>query len=124
MIEVLRSECNQYQSIDYSPDRGAKFVCGGKLPVIEVYDEATLKKIVEFKMIEGHTSKIFCVKFDSEDSNLLFSGGWDKNVILWDLRASSRVGAISGPLICGDAIDTNANTFKLLTGSYTKNDSI
>ncbi|TNV84625.1 hypothetical protein FGO68_gene12554 [Halteria grandinella] len=119
---LFKSDFNQYQSLDYSPC-GERFVVGGKLPVVEVYDEETGKRVLEFKRIEGHTSKIFCCKFDSEDENLIYSGGWDRHVILWDLRAGSRVASLSGPLICGDALDTRA-PFQLLTGSHTKTDSI
>lgn len=101
-----------------------KYACAGTLPVVEVFDEITNEKIIEFKAIEGHTSKIFCVKFDSEDANILFSGGWDRNVLMWDLRAAKRVAAINGPMICGEAIDTDSRSFKLLTGSHAKSDNI
>lgn len=46
VLHVMKSESNSYQSIDYSPDGGFKFVCGGKLPCVEVYDEQTSKEIV------------------------------------------------------------------------------
>lgn len=39
---LLVSETNSYQTIDYSPDKGSKFVCAGKLPLLEVYDDEKL----------------------------------------------------------------------------------
>jgi len=26
----------------------------------------------------GHSSRVYCIKFDREDPNILVSGGWDK----------------------------------------------
>lgn len=38
---VFTSEANYYHTIDYSPDGGSRFVCAGKLPILEVYDDNT-----------------------------------------------------------------------------------
>ena len=83
---LLHNTSNSYQSISYSPDGGSMFVCAGKLPCIEVYDETTCQKVVEFKSTIGHNNKIFCAKFDCEDSNVIYSGGWDRQVLFWDVR--------------------------------------
>jgi WD40 repeat protein len=63
---LMTSETNYYHSIDYSPDFGSKFVCAGKLPFIEIYDDATEQKIkfVDEDDHVGHINKIFCCKFD------------------------------------------------------------
>ena len=29
---------------------------------------------------DGHTSRVFSLKFDPTDPNILYSGGWDKTV--------------------------------------------
>jgi COMPASS component SWD3 len=34
----------------------------------------------------GHSNRIFSVKFDKEEENLLISGGWDRSVKVWDIR--------------------------------------
>lgn len=85
----MTSEENYYHTIDQSPDMGSKFVCAGKLPVIEVYDDETMKRIqfVEADDHIGHINKIFCAKFDQENPNIIYSGGWDRNLNIWDLRA-------------------------------------
>jgi WD40 repeat protein len=72
------SETNSYLTIDYSPDGGTKFVCAGKNPTIEVYDEETLQMMSEFKSSHKHSNKIFCTKFNNQDPNVIYSGGWDR----------------------------------------------
>lgn len=76
--------------------------------MLEIYDDETLKRIQFFEANDyiGHTNKIFCAKFDLENPNVIYSGGWDRNVNIWDIRSGgSLVGCLMGPLICGDAID-------------------
>lgn len=64
----------------------------------------------------GHNNKVFAVKFDKEDENMLISGGWDNNVKVWDLREPSPVRSIYGPYVCGDALDIHDGY--ILTGSW------
>lgn len=33
------------------------------------------------------------------------SGGWDGNVLLWDLREEKSIGNINGPNLTGDSLD-------------------
>jgi WD40 repeat protein len=85
-----------------------------------VYDEGTLKEVCRLEGPEGHTNKIFCVKYDNINPHLIYSGGWDHKVLIWDVRkpGDKAVGCIIGPLICGDAIDKDNRTQSLLTGSH------
>ena len=66
----------------------------------------------------GHSNRIFCVRFDPLNSNMLASVGWDNTVQIYDIRKKGTVGSIYGPHICGDAIDYFNDGFTLLTGSY------
>lgn len=96
---LLVSETNSYQCMDYSPDNGSKFAAAGKLPVLDIFDDESLKKVMEFKTIGavGHTNRIFCVKFDPLNSNVVYSGGWDRMVNIWDIRSGKCSGTIYGP---------------------------
>lgn len=48
------------------------------------------------------------------------SGGWDGNVLLWDLREEKSIGNINGPNLTGDSLDYKNG--QILTGSYRTND--
>jgi WD40 repeat protein len=67
----------------------------------------------------GHSNRVFCVKFDQEDPNLVVSGGWDNNVKVWDIRQPNPCRSIYGPYVCGDSIDLHDGY--LLTGAYKPN---
>jgi len=55
-----------------------------------VYDEEKRVKVAslggEDLQMPGHNSRIYCVKFDKEQPNTLYSGGWDMRVVRWDIR--------------------------------------
>lgn len=72
----------------------------------------------------GHTSRVYCVKFDKENPQIMYSGGWDYRVIVWDLRDGKpqKLG-IYGPLICGDGIDTS-NENQMITSSWTQTNQL
>ncbi len=94
---------------------------------IELYDFETMKRLGELGGHEGgHNNKIFCTKFDLSNSKIIYSGGWDQKVLIWDLRqeGDNPCAKISGPLICGDAIDQDSRTTTLLTGSHATTDSL
>lgn len=55
--------------------------------------------------------------------SLLFSGGWDEIIYLWDLRKpSSAANYLTGPLISTESIDVLDN--KLISGSWRKNNQL
>ena len=119
MKTLLVSEVNSYQCMDYSID-GSKFVVAGKLPVLEIYDDAKMHKVLEFKTVGsvGHSNRIFCVRYDNVNPSIIYSGGWDRAVNIWDVRSGKCVGTIFGPQIVGEAIDVKSETSTLLTGSH------
>jgi WD40 repeat protein len=60
--------------------------------VIELYDGETGKRLLDLK--EGnHCNKIFCAKFDRANPNMIYSGGWDRAVLLWDVRQGRKTAA-------------------------------
>ena len=54
---------------------------------------------------QGHTNRIFSLKFLKENPHLFLSGGWDCTMFLWDVRTDRPVKSAFGPCISGDAID-------------------
>ena len=64
----------------------------------------------------GHNKRIFALKFDRTNENILYSGGWDDAVFVNDLRVGGAVEVVPGPHVCGEAIDVVDNV--LVAGSY------
>lgn len=119
MLNRIHSHKNPLLTCDYKPD-GLEFLTGGEDGKIRVYDERTRKLKVTLEGggqgFPGHTNRVFCAKFVSEDPNIIVSGGWDKNVKIWDVRQNSCVQQVIGPVICGDSIDVHDGF--ILTGQY------
>ena len=57
----------------------------GRQPQVDVYDDISLKRVQSLGK-GAHQNRLFCVKFDPNNSNVLWSGGWDCQVVGWDLR--------------------------------------
>lgn len=76
-------------TVDYNID-GTQFAAGGNDTVVRVYDEQTRGIVTALEGggsgEPGHSNRIFCVKFDADDPNILISAGWDNNVKVWDIR--------------------------------------
>lgn len=73
----------------------------------------------------GHSNRIFCVKFNPMQPNMLVSGGWDGTLQIYDIREKGPVACILGPNVCGgDAIDFRNDGVTVLTGSYRQDDAL
>jgi len=119
---------NQLFCLDFN-QQSDKFATGGKDTKVRLYDYQSKKLITEYSRNEfdlettrGHCNRVFSIKFNPNDTNVMYSGGWDDTVQVWDLRSSSSTRAIFGPHICGDSIDIFNNT--LLTCSWRTSDQI
>uniref|UniRef100_A0A7S2RM78 Anaphase-promoting complex subunit 4 WD40 domain-containing protein n=1 Tax=Mucochytrium quahogii TaxID=96639 RepID=A0A7S2RM78_9STRA len=123
-LHTIKDEHNQLYCVDYRPD-GTIFATAGKDFTVRVYDEATKTLMTEMRsgighVTPGHSNRVFSLKFNPTDPNIMISGGWDNTVQIWDLRVEHAVRSIYGPHICGDAVDIYDN--RILTGSWrTKN---
>lgn len=105
----MLNESNKYHAIDYALDC-RRFVVAGTQPYIEIYDETRMKKIQQIgdRIDPAHTNKIFTCKFNPNAPNMLVSGGWDREVRFWDVRANRLANSIGNKTsISGDSIDVS-----------------
>ncbi|KNC48228.1 uncharacterized protein AMSG_04458 [Thecamonas trahens ATCC 50062] len=121
-LHTIVEEGNEVYALDYAPDASA-FATAGRDHTIRLYDEAT--KEIKSKMEgagDGHSNRVFSLKFKADDPDIVLSGGWDNTVQIWDARVGSVVRSIYGPHVCGDAIDLAGD--KILTGSWREEDQL
>jgi len=80
------------------------------------------RSISDVLVVSGHSERVFSVVFNKEDPNIMLSGGWDNNVIVWDIRNKAPVISFFGPHVCGESIDISGH--RIVTGSWRTNDQI
>ena len=114
---------NTIFSMDYSND-GSDYALGFKDFSIRVYDG--VKKVEKLKLgghdnhkVTGHMSKIYAIKYHKDNPKILLSGGWDGNVLIWDLNTETPINIINGPMISGEGLDMNCYG-EVLTASWRK----
>lgn len=115
-------EANQIYTLDFQPD-GLQFASGGQDCRVRIYDAATwrfLQKLDEGngETTAGHTNRIFAIKWHPSDMHVLFSGGWDSTIQIWDTRVGKSVRSIFGPRVHGEAVDISSTGSNILTGSW------
>ena len=107
----------------HAPLKGSVLAAAGDDGRIYVMDEAQ-KRVVEtlhggnaMRTSAGHTSRVSALCWaDEGKADVLYSGGWDMTVQVWDRRVGpGSVSSLYGPYLCGDALDVRGTT--LLTGS-------
>ena len=93
------------QTCEISPS-GTHYAFAGELGKIRF---AQLNKGDPVQAQSGHLGKhenrVFCLKWNPEDDNILLSGGWDQTVYFWDLRVKTSIHNIYGSFMGGQAID-------------------
>lgn len=91
-----------------------------------MYDAETYQRVMLLNKEKNkcHANKVFTAKFVSGQNNQLYSGGWDKNVKIWDIRAMSVTHNINGPMISGDSVDMAEDGKTLLTGGGTSGEGL
>ncbi|CDW81377.1 wd repeat protein [Stylonychia lemnae] len=99
---------NNLYALDFAPD-GKMFATAGQDTRVYVYDEQTRQRLLDMKIggknLPGHSSRVFSVKFNPQEPNMIISGGWDRTIQIYDIREGRTVGSIYGPQISGDALD-------------------
>jgi len=120
------NSANKYHAIDYSSDR-RRFVIAGTQPYIEIYDEERMMRVQQFgdRIDPAHTNKIFTCKFNVNAPNQIISGGWDRQVRFWDVRANRMTASIGGKTsISGDGVDISQDNNYVVTGGGTLGEGV
>ena len=126
-LRAFNQEKGGVYALDFS-QHGDFLATGGQDHVLRVYDENSQSLVGEFRHgavgegIPSHFNRIWAIKFDPLDDKIIYSGGWDKIVTVTDTRVKLPVKSISGPYICGDALDIHDRL--LLTGSHRSKESL
>lgn len=123
---ITLNEDQQYHAIDYSGDR-RRFVIAGTQPYIEIYDEDRMTRVQTLgdKFNPAHSNKIFTARFNTQAPNMIMSGGWDREVRFWDVRANGLSHAIGGKTsICGDGVDVSYSNQYIVTGGGTLGEGV
>lgn len=129
----------QIYGLDYNSDGSSFVYCGNdnfvlsfffrklfpflKIKVCNSENAKIVTNLSSPSIKEKHSHHIFGVRCDRANPNLLFSGGWDEIVYLWDLRKpTTYANYLTGPLISTDSIDVLDE--KLVTGSWRINNPL
>lgn len=117
ILHTLKLTDNQALSCDYNLE-GTSFAIGCKDRSVKVFDEGNKEKIADLAggnvQQLGHDNRIMSVKWI--DYNFILTGGWDNNILVWDLRNSQVVRSFYGPRVYGDSLDIKGDL--ILAGSY------
>jgi len=124
-IYKITEKDNQIYTISYCHD-GTKFATAGKDYTVRVYDEETKALLISLEKgvlyNTGHSNRIYASKWKDDEENVLVTGGWDNNVMIWDVRMKNVARTIFGPHICGKALDIQNQN--ILTGSWRQKDAL
>lgn len=114
---------NQILALAINPEL-THFILTGDDPRIFLYDVNTLQKVSTMEPSDardtqdGHKCRVFALQYHPDEPHVFLSGGWDNTVQFWDDRAIHSKRHISGPHICGEAIDIDPKHNHILTGSW------
>jgi len=128
-LNTIQVEDQQFYCLSYRSD-GTQFVASGKNTAVQVYDEQTKQPVLSLvggmgygpNSHVGHSNRVFSCKYAALDPFMVLTGGWDNNVLFWDLRSGEVARNIYGPHLSGDSLDIYDNT--VLTGSWRPNDAL
>ncbi|XP_039620790.1 uncharacterized WD repeat-containing protein alr3466-like [Polypterus senegalus] len=119
----------QTLSVALSPS-GSRFVTSGSDCKLHVYDTETRQLVqtcqgsIALNKMDGHRFRVFAVAFHPDMETEFISGGWDNTVQFWDMNQVTAVRKLFGPHICGDALEVDASTNQILTGSWRKENAL
>ncbi|XP_018582817.2 WD repeat-containing protein 5-like isoform X1 [Scleropages formosus] len=109
---------------------GEKALTGGSDAAIHLYDLHTHQRLLTCSassaktVMDGHRFRVFAVTFHPEKEKEFISGGWDNTIQFWDTRQQHAVRMLSGPHICGDALEIDPAASQILSGSWRKDNTL
>ena len=114
-------------SIEYAND-GMHYAVGLADCSIRIFDGVTRKEEIvlggkDNLKVVGHMNKIYALRYHKDNPKILISGGWDDNVLFWDLTSGTPIKVIVGPHIFGEGLDINCFG-EVLTASWRKEDPL
>ncbi|OMJ95265.1 hypothetical protein SteCoe_1481 [Stentor coeruleus] len=117
ILHTLKLNENQALCSDFNSE-GTSFAIGCKDKTVKVFDEGTKEIIADLNEGNvhqiGHDNRILSIKW--LDYNYILSGGWDNNLLVWDLRNNQVIRNFYGPRVYGDSLDVKGDL--ILAGSY------
>ena len=122
---------NQLFTCGYSAS-ALSYATAGRDASVRLYDEQTRQPSATLLPLDrysgatanGHSNRIYALKYSPVDDNLLFSAGWDNTVQVWDVRSHRSVRSLFGPHVCGDALDVSADGARVLTASWRQSECL
>lgn len=110
---------NQFLALDLNAD-GSLIATGNHNGNITLFSDETQQVVRDLRRYGqgggvGHQNRVFGLKFQPDDRNVIVSGGRDGQVIFWDIREPRSLFSFDSHRICGDALDIRDN--KLLVAS-------
>lgn len=120
-------EDTQMLSCSYS-SKGDHAIVSGSNGKIYMFDEGTgtilnvLEPSTNSEVMDGHMMRVFSLQFSPQDDDVFVSGGWDDTIQWWDTRISAKhsIKKISGPHICGEALDIEPSSMQMVAASWRK----
>jgi WD40 repeat protein len=89
IFKIQPKDKEQLLALDYNVD-STMFAVGAHNGNIHLYNEHTQKEVRTFGsaslLNNGHSNRVFSLKFLPDDHNVFVSGGWDGTVFIWDIR--------------------------------------
>lgn len=131
--EMKGMEKNEINCMDFDYTY-TRYATAGKDLSIRIYDAHTNQLISEYTgydntknptelQFSGCAQRVFALKYHPEYDDIFITGGWDRQLKIWDSRSNDGVKrTIHGPHICGDALDLRG--YKILTGSYVGHEAL
>ncbi|KAB8303634.1 hypothetical protein EYC80_005030 [Monilinia laxa] len=88
LIQTYSAHGYEVLSIAVASTNATFASCGGDRSVF-LWDVQTAKTIRKFGGNNGHTSRVNSVVFGGNEESVLVSGGFDRSVRIWDIRAGN-----------------------------------